>query len=145
MHRPLLGTFLALVLLLPACSGRGGGGDDPPGPTAASPTTPQPAVSSPRPCADEAEHPFTIVMRDNRFIPPCLVVSATVPFHLRNRGSTKHNLTISGTGFSVDVAPGAGEAEHDLMGAGVEPGTYEFFCKFHRAQGMTGELHVLAA
>lgn len=131
-------------MTLAACSGNGA---DPPGQTGASPEspTPQPAVSSPRPCADEAEHPFTIVMRDNRFIPECLVVSGTVPFHIRNSGTVEHNLTIPGTGFSVNVAPGESDGEHDLAAAGVEPGTYDFFCKFHRSQGMTGELHVLAA
>lgn len=136
-------SLLALVLALAACSP---GGDDP-GPTGASPEspTPQPAVSSPRPCADEAEHPFTIVMRDNRFVPQCLVVSVTVPFHLRNKGSAEHNLTIPGTRFSTNVQQGGSEGERDLDAAGVEPGTYEFFCKFHRGQGMTGELHVLAA
>jgi len=92
-----------------------------------------------------AEHTFTVVMRDFRFVPRCLVVTATVAFHLRNRGSTEHNLTIPGTKFSADVAPGEAAGERDLMSAGVGPGTYEFFCSFHRSQGMTGELHVLAA
>ncbi len=144
MRRPLLGILLAFALAAAACSS-GDPAESGPSAGSPSPTTPQPAVSSPRPCADEAEHPFTVVMRDFRFVPRCLVVTATVPFHLRNRGSTKHNLTIPGTKFSADVAPGEAAGERDLMSAGVGPGTYEFFCSFHRSQGMTGELHVLAA
>jgi plastocyanin len=84
-------------------------------------------------------------MKDFRFVPACLVVSGTVPFHLHNAGSTTHNITIPGTGFSADVGPGKTVSEGHLMDAGVAPGTYEFFCRFHRGRGMTGELHVLAA
>jgi hypothetical protein len=133
-------ALVALVAALPGCSGVAGPDDG--GPT---PTTPQPAVSSPRPCADEAEHPFTVTMRDDRFTPPCLVVSGAFPFHIRNRGSREHNLTIPGTGFSVDVPPGKAVGRPALIRTHVPPGTYRFFCRFHRSRGMVGELHVLAA
>jgi plastocyanin len=138
----ILRILLAVAAVLPACSGAAGD----PGHTTRPPTTrPQPAVSSPEPCADEAEHPFTVAMREFRFVPSCLVVSGSAPFHLRNDGSQRHNLTIPGTGFSVDLAPGRKESRPGLDQAHVPPGTYEFFCRFHRDRGMTGELHVLAA
>ncbi|MFL5798385.1 MAG: cupredoxin domain-containing protein [Actinomycetota bacterium] len=145
MRRPLriLLVPLAIAVVLPACSGpaqggsRGRGSDGPP--------TPQPAVSSPSPCSDRAEHPFVVTMRDDRFVPSCLVVSGAVPFHLRNRGSQEHNLTIPGTGFSVDVGPGHTLSRPALVRSHVPPGTYRFFCRFHRSRGMSGELHVLAA
>jgi plastocyanin len=133
--------LLPLLVLLAACSGPADGSPR----RSPSPTTPQPAVSSPKPCADLTERPFSLGMRDFRFVPSCLVVSGTVPFHLHNNGSTEHNLTIPGTGFSVDVAPGKSAGEGRLMASNVPPGTYRFFCRFHRAKGMTGELHVLAA
>jgi plastocyanin len=141
VRRSLLATILTLFVAA-ACSGSPG----PPGHSASPPTTkPQPAVSSPDPCADQAERAFTVAMREFRFVPPCLVVSGSAPFHLRNNGSREHNLTIPGTGFSVDLQPGAKESRPGLDRAKVPPGTYEFFCRFHRDQGMTGELHVLAA
>jgi plastocyanin len=145
VRRPLriLLVPFALVAVLPACSGPAPGGDA--GRGSDRPTTPQPAVSSPRPCSDRAEHPFAVTMRDDRFTPACLVVSGAAPFHLRNRGSQEHNLTIPGTGFSVDVAPGHTVPRPALVRSHVPPGTYKFFCRFHRSRGMTGELHVLAA
>jgi plastocyanin len=52
--------------------------------------------------------------------------------------STPHTFTITGT--SIDVA-------NDPMGSqdvtiDLPPGTYDFFCRFHQAQGMTGTLTV---
>jgi plastocyanin len=135
---------VAVLIVLAACS-------DPvrpdttAGATVPSPTTPQPAVSSPGPCADRGEHPFVVGMKDYRFVPSCLVVSGAAPFHLHNGGSREHNLTIPGTGFSVDVAPGKTVSEPRLMGSGVPPGTYRFFCRFHKGRGMTGTIHILAA
>jgi plastocyanin len=137
-------SALAGALVIPACWG---GGNDP-GPTGdptESPSRPQPAVSSPEPCSAQTERPFAIAMRDFRFVPPCLVVTVTERFRLRNNGSAKHNLTITRTEFAVDVAPGEVEKQPGLDAAGVEPGTYEFVCRFHESKGMTGELHVLAA
>jgi len=135
------------VVLLAAAAACSSPSSSPSDPTAASPspTTPQPAVSSPKPCADRADRPFSLAMKDFEFVPDCLVVSGTVPFHLRNHGSAKHNVTIPGTNFSVDVPPGQTVSEQRLIDAGVPPGTYRFFCRLHRAKGMTGELHVLAA
>jgi len=145
VRRPLriLLVPFAVVTLMPACSGRADGRDA--GRGSDRPTTPQPAVSSPSPCPDRAERPFVVTMRDYRFTPSCLVVSGAAPFHLRNWGSQEHNLTIPGTGLSVDVAPGHTASRPPLMRSHVPPGTYRFFCRFHRSRGMTGELHVLAA
>jgi plastocyanin len=84
-------------------------------------------------------------MKDYRFVPSCLVVSGITPFHIHNSSSTEHNLTIVGTKFSVDVAPGHTVSESPLMRSGVQPGTYRFFCRFHKGRGMTGTIHVLAA
>jgi plastocyanin len=84
-------------------------------------------------------------MRDDRFVPSCLVVSGVVPFRIRNRGTQTHNLTIPRTGFSVDVPRGHTVFRRPLLRSGVPAGTYRFFCRFHRSKGMTGEIHVLAA
>src|SRR5437588_7800927 len=105
-------------------------------------STVQPAVSSPPPCSDQASvKRFTLGMRDYRFRPDCLTVSEITPFHLRNRTTTTHNLTIAGTGLSIDVPPGHTRAESPLHVLGVKPGTYRFYCRFHRGRGMTGVIH----
>lgn len=141
--QPIL-LVLVAVAMLPACSGADGGNGSGDGGSDHT-VTPQPAVSSPRPCADQAEHPFVVTMRDDRFVPRCLVVSGIVKFRIRNRGTQEHNLTIPGTKFSVDVAPGHTVSRPPFLRSGVRPGTYRFYCRFHRSRGMTGELHVLAA
>jgi len=84
-------------------------------------------------------------MLDYRFRPDCLTVSRAFGFRLSNRGSVRHNLTIAGTGLSVDVAPGDRATEAPLQRSDIDPGTYRFFCRFHRSRGMTGTIHVLAA
>jgi plastocyanin len=143
-RRSAFAALAAVLFLLAACSDPAPPDGTPSG-NGPSPTTPQPAVSSPKPCADRGEHPFAVVMKDYRFVPPCLVVSGAVAFHLHNGGSTEHNLTIPGTKFSVDVAPGKTVSEQRLMGSGVPPGTYRFVCRFHKGRGMTGTIHILAA
>jgi len=145
VRRSLLASAFAIALALSACSDGGGGDPSKTGDPTASPSRPQPAVSSPEPCSARTEQPFTITMREYKFVPDCLVVTVSAPFRLKNNGSVRHNFTITGTGFDVDLAPGTGEHEQSLDAAGVEPGTYEFVCKFHKGKGMTGELHVLAA
>ncbi|MEO8424876.1 MAG: cupredoxin domain-containing protein [Actinomycetota bacterium] len=52
--------------------------------------------------------------------------------------STPHTFTISGTDIDVANDP---MASQDVT-IDLEPGTYDFFCRFHEAQGMTGTLTV---
>lgn len=52
--------------------------------------------------------------------------------------NTPHTFTITGTDIDVANDPmGSQDVAIDL-----EPGTYDFFCRFHKAQGMTGTLTV---
>jgi plastocyanin len=52
--------------------------------------------------------------------------------------STPHTFTIAGTDIDVANDPmGSQDVSIDL-----EPGTYDFFCRFHKSQGMTGTLTV---
>ncbi|MGZ8657656.1 MAG: cupredoxin domain-containing protein [Actinomycetota bacterium] len=52
--------------------------------------------------------------------------------------STPHTFTISGTNIDVANDPmGSEDVTIDL-----EPGIYDFFCRFHQARGMTGTLTV---
>lgn len=52
--------------------------------------------------------------------------------------STPHTFTITGT--DIDVANDPMESQDVTID--LEPGTYDFICRFHEAQGMTGTLTV---
>ena len=52
--------------------------------------------------------------------------------------NTPHTFTVSGTDVNVEVGPL--ESEDALID--LKPGTYDFFCSFHRAQNMVGTLTV---
>lgn len=52
--------------------------------------------------------------------------------------STPHTFTVAGT--SIDVANDP-MGSHDVT-IDLKPGTYDFFCRFHQGQGMTGTLTV---
>jgi plastocyanin len=58
---------------------------------------------------------------------------------ITNEDSVLHNFSIEGTQVDVDIQPGTtfnGES------AGLKPGTYPFFCKYHRTRGMVGVIVV---
>jgi plastocyanin len=57
---------------------------------------------------------------------------------VKNAGRNVHNVTIPGTTYSQDVAPG-----HRLVIRGIAaflggPGEYPFFCRFHESLRMRG-------
>lgn len=52
--------------------------------------------------------------------------------------STPHTFTITGTDIDVSNNP---MGSHDVT-IDLQPGTYDFFCRFHQGQGMTGTLTV---
>jgi len=60
---------------------------------------------------------------------------------LTNSGQVTHNITISGA-MDIDLDPGREEIS-DPIEAFVPQGTYTFHCKFHRNQGMHGQLQVV--
>jgi plastocyanin len=139
-----------LGLLLSACAEETAG---PPEPTAA---TPEPApTASPSPqetggpedCVDATiggEFEVTIRERDNVFSPSCVVVLGGQGLELLNRGSNVHNFSVEGTDVDIDTPPGEA-TRTEAIGGAVEPGTYTFFCSYHRSLGMEGELTVSAA
>jgi plastocyanin len=51
---------------------------------------------------------------------------------------TPHTFTVEGTDIDVANDPQSSQA----VTIDLEPGTYTFFCRFHRAQGMEGTLTV---
>jgi plastocyanin len=84
---------------------------------------------------------LTLEAGDIRFVPETVVVQAggQVTVALRNTDSVRHNLSVPGVEADVDVEPG-----RSVNVIFVPPGTgaLEFFCKYHREQGMRGTFQV---
>jgi plastocyanin len=57
---------------------------------------------------------------------------------VQNDGRNLHNVTIPGTTYSQDVAPGRRLVIRDIAAFLGGPGEYPFFCRFHHSLGMTG-------
>jgi plastocyanin len=145
---------LALAVLLTACSARPAGA---PVPTIQSPngTSSPTEITSPEPslpfvpaadCEDAtvggAE--VTIRQKDNVFLPDCLVVLGGQSLRIRNTGTRVHNFSIEGTPVSIDVQPGSQSSTEPVATVGG-PGTYTYFCRFHRDIGMDGDLTITPA
>jgi plastocyanin len=144
-----LRILVAVVFLLAACGSE-------PEPAAPASPTPVPAPSpspspSPSPtdggCTDASvtgEFEVPVTERDFSFDPACLIMLGGQGLVLRNRGTVTHNFTVEGTDLDQDLDPGDVNRT-EAIGGVVSPGTYTFFCKFHRSQGMEGEITVSAA
>lgn len=132
--------MLVLISVLAAVATACGGGGSSPSASPSGRTSTSPAGQTPPNCRNESTgNVFTLAMRNTRFVPPCLVVRSQQSIHITNEDSFTHNFTITGTQVDVDVPGGKffnGES------AGLKPGTYPFFCKFHRSQGMVGTIVV---
>ena len=75
------------------------------------------------------------------FKPTVLTGSAnqTLTLEIANEGTAQHNFSITDQNISVNIDPGSSEEVDVTFPAS---GTVEFFCSFHRALGMAGELEV---
>jgi plastocyanin len=137
-----------VVLALSACAeeprGRPTGSAATEEPTTEEPTedegTEQEEGEIPEDCFDEREGiNVPLVAEDFSFDPPCTVAIGAQGVILDNAGSATHNLTVEGTSIDEDVDPGA---QIEAGPLNLEPGTHRFFCRFHEAQGMEGQLVV---
>lgn len=123
---------LASIFLLAACGG--GGGD----PTVGG--QPAEGTGGGRACTDlSTGAEARLVMVDNAFEPPCLIVSTTQTIALPNEGGALHNFQVEEQDIDIDVPPGE-QAQTEPIGDVMEAGTYRFVCKYH--PGMDGELQV---
>jgi hypothetical protein len=90
-----------------------------------------------------------IVVLDNLFAPECPILVTDQILRLRHVGVRVHTLTISENQndmapFLLDLTIEGGtvlETEEPLSEF-LDPGAYEFYCKFHT--GMDGVMHVVA-
>lgn len=103
-------------------------------------------------CANlSASNSVEIVAIDNYFAPECPIVKSSARIEVRNLGALKHSFTISegevGSSpwlLNIDnIEGGATKTSKTEVGEVLEPGTYEFFCKYHA--GMDGLLEVVPA
>jgi plastocyanin len=147
-----LRLVFAALLVLTACDAE---------PETAPPATPSPTpvpTASPSPVPGPTPTPspactdatvtgaveVRISARDFSFDPSCLIVLGGQGLVVRNTGANLHNLTVEDSSVGFDVPPG-GVARTAAVGSAVPPGTYAFYCIYHRGQGMTGELTVSEA
>ena len=81
----------------------------------------------------------TLVTRDNVFDPVAFTFPAGQKITLKNLGKNLHNFSVEGQGIDHDIKSGQTEVES----LELAPGTYTFFCKYHRAAfGMQGTITV---
>lgn len=146
-----LRLVFAALLVLTACDA-----EPETAPPATPSPTPVPTVPSPVPAPTPTPSPactdatltgtveVRISARDFSFDPSCLIVLGGQGLVVRNTGANLHNLTVEDSSVGFDVPPG-GVARTAAIGTAVPPGTYAFYCIYHRGQGMTGELTVSEA
>ena len=95
-------------------------------------------------CGDGEERPLTpeLVAREFSFQPAEFPASAgrQVTLTFSNEGKVAHNLSVPAISVDFDFEPGA--SENVIFVAPATPGPLEFFCKYHRDQGMSGTFHV---
>jgi plastocyanin len=80
----------------------------------------------------------TLTAEDFSFDPGTVTAAAGDTIELSNEGEAPHNLQAEDAGLDQDVDPGE-SVSIDL--ADVEPGTYDFICKFH-PDDMKGTLEI---
>jgi plastocyanin len=130
---------LALMLIGVAC-----GGDNNSSSTTQPPVATTTQTASETPSAVEttggAGGATTLILKDNAFDPAELSVAAGSQLTLKNEGANLHNFSIDGQDVDKDV--NAGETETEDVLEDLQPGTYTFFCKYHRSLGMEGTLTI---
>lgn len=92
-------------------------------------------------CPGEPSDISVLRLGDNVFEPRCLTVNEAQALRVTNAGTRKHNLTFEG--ISKDLDPQESVNLQPPMIEKIKPGTYEVFCRFHKAQGMTGTIKVV--
>lgn len=85
----------------------------------------------------------TIEVKANAFHPNQVTVSTTTPvITFTNLDTVTHNVTMPRNEFPRDMDLLPNSPAHALPIKFEGDGEYEFFCKYHRAQGMTGKIVV---
>ena len=132
--RLVAGIFVAV--LLTSCGGAGTSEDRPKA---------APSIRDLR--TEDLTGPYVSVAVDNHFhdVHPedHIQITADRPFIVKNQGRNVHNVTIAGTDIDQDLEPGEEYAIRPVGDLGI--GTQVMICRFHAAQGMTGQFEVVEA
>jgi plastocyanin len=126
---------VGIVVLASACSSNNNSGTAATG----SATTQQPTTTAPPASSPASGNQVTITMVDFNFKPSAVTASTSQDIVLTNNGSALHNFSITSLGIDQDVQPGQ-TVTLTAPGPSVKPGSYDFFCKYHKSQGMVGTL-----
>jgi plastocyanin len=144
-------ALIVLALLLAACAEQTAAPPASESPTPQATLTPSEETPSPEPaeaeCVDATatgRGEVTIRLVDDEFVPACLSVLGGQGIKLANRGASVHNFSVEGSDVDIDVPPGETVRTEAIAGA-VEPGTQAFFCEYHRARGMEGQITISEA
>ena len=119
---------LLLAMLAAACSG------------SSSSSTGSPAASADS--QDVSGQTTATIGANNFFFSPSTLVGTagqTLTITVKNEGAAPHSFTIDGQSVDVTVQPGT---QQDVTVTFPTSGSVEFYCRFHVATGMKGELTV---
>ena len=84
---------------------------------------------------------FTIHIQGFEFRPSCFTASASQAISIVNGDDAVHSFTIHGTSVDVDI-PANQTFNGESVSGVVQPGTYDFVCKYHPE--MKGTVTVVA-
>ncbi|MDP9341056.1 MAG: cupredoxin domain-containing protein [Actinomycetota bacterium] len=138
MRRSLLVPLAVVTLAVAGCS-KSSSSTSAGGPTGST-GGPTGASGTPANCTDLSQGSvFKLTQQNFAFHPACVIARSEQSILIANQDSVLHNFTITGTQVDVDIQPGTtfnGES------AGLAPGSYVFFCKYHQSRGMVGAIVV---
>ncbi len=144
---PRLGRLLSLVVVLSilaaGCSKSSGGGASPSGSGGPSKTITIGSDTANDHGAATVTGKSTLDMeQDNFYFGPTVLTGTagqSLTIHLTNNGTVNHTFTSDALGIDQQLSPGQ---SMDIKVTFPTTGFTEFYCRFHRASGMVGELTV---
>jgi plastocyanin len=142
---------LALMVLLGACSSSDSNSNNPSGSPTSAPSVTESEGGQITIGSDNAndhgtkdisgQDEVSVELDDFYFEPTILQGTAgqQVKLELENEGDALHNFTLEDQSIDQDVQSGSSESVTVTL---PQSGMLEFFCKYHRGQGMVGALSV---
>jgi FtsP/CotA-like multicopper oxidase with cupredoxin domain len=132
-------AFYNSATATPAVPSHGGNGGMPPGMPMATPTAESTTATPPATPADAAAGvTAAVAMADDRFDPNALTIAVGTTVVWTNKGQDWHSVAaFDGSFESGRIAPGESFAHRF-----DQPGKYQYICKHHFMQGMTGTITV---
>lgn len=153
MRTPPRGRFRPLILVLSCLLLAGCGIAGQPQAKPFPSFTPRPTQAVATPGSDGIQH-VSLEAANDRFVPQSLIAHpGDLVITVRNTDAEVHNLTVftiseedvgNGASGGNAVSTGTIKAHQGavLKVTLTKPGTYKFFCEFHREDGMFGELTI---